>query len=150
MLKNLKITIFILLMVFTSCVKETVDPRMDNTIATSRTANVVRLEIRTTDGNIIVVNAIKVAVGNATATSFTVVADPHTANAVSYTAVAVTVTSETGHLRIVKDPGIGQVTYVNKYAATITANGVNGLLVTINPGDVVTTFGIVVDEMDNF
>ncbi len=149
MLRNLKITIFILLMVLTSCVKETVDPRMDNTIATSRTARGLMLEIHTTEGNTVIVNATKIALGNASVESFTVVVNPGTVDALSYTAVSVTATSATSHLRIVKNPGLGQVTYLDKDTVTITANSNNSLLMTINPGNIVVTAdNTIIEEND--
>lgn len=147
MLKIVKFATFILLVVFTSCVKETVDPRMDNTIATCRTANALKLEIYTTEGLTIFKNADKATFSNNSAGAFTVVIDPNTENAVTFTATLVNVRHETGHLRITTNPGFAPVTYTDKYMTTITASGASNMQVAINPGNIVTNGGsLIIDE----
>lgn len=149
MLKITKFATFILLVVFTSCVKENVDPRMDNPIAASRTAKALNVEIFTSEGATILKSADKVTIGNASGGAFTVVIDPSTENTVTLVATLVNVKHETGHMRIITNPGFAPATYTDKYMTTITAGPASTVQVAINPGDVVTNATSVVhDELE--
>jgi hypothetical protein len=149
MLKIAKFATLILLVVFTSCAKENVDPRMDNTMASSRTAKALKLEILTTEGATIFKNADKAVFNSVSDGTFTVVIDPSTESAITFTATLVNVTHETGHLRIITNPGFSPVTYTDKYMTTITSATASAMKVAINPGNIVTNAGsLVVDEND--
>lgn len=88
-----------------SCTKETVDPILGDTIAQSRSANSIDVEIVTSTKSVINLAAHKIAVAGVSGENFIVTVNPGTAGAQTFTATLVTTSHNLNGLKVVINPG---------------------------------------------
>lgn len=116
--------------------------------AVTRASGNMTIEITKLDRSTVSLTIASASFTHTVGTGFTVVTNPGTFGAQTFSALEARVVEPDSDLKFTKNPGLNQTVWTDKEEAIIVDEN-DGLKATINPGNIVTTaLSIIVDEID--
>jgi hypothetical protein len=147
-MKKLFFLVGIALLITSSCTKEII-PENENPVVSSRANSELTIEITKADKSTITLSAEHFSVTNISNNTFSIVVNDGIEGEQSISATSAQITSIDSHLKIIKNPGVGQTIYLNKSSLVLQSTSANNISLGIQGGNISTLANSVIGEDDD-